>query len=174
MALGEWISVKSSQELYENQIQLEMEELESNPEGEEKELALIYFSKGISEDQAKQMAKNVIADKDHAHEILIKEELGINSEDLKNSAMEAAITSFLLFSIGAVIPVIPFFFVSGMRAVMISTFFSGIGLFLIGSVITLFTGKSIRYSWTRQLIFGLMAAAITFGIGRLIGVSVIG
>jgi VIT1/CCC1 family predicted Fe2+/Mn2+ transporter len=87
---------------------------------------LIYFSKGIPEEQAKEMAKNVIADKDHAHEILIQEELGINTEDLGNSAMEAAVTSFLLFAVGASIPVIPFFFVGGMKAVMISTVLSGI------------------------------------------------
>jgi VIT1/CCC1 family predicted Fe2+/Mn2+ transporter len=110
MALGEWISVKSSQELYENQMQLEMEELETNPEGEEKELALIYISKGIPEPQARSMAKAIISDKDRAHEMLVQEELGINAEDLQGSAMEAAITSFLLFAIGAVIPVIPFFF----------------------------------------------------------------
>ena len=108
MALGEWISVKSSLELYENQMQLEMEEIEVNPEGEEKELALIYVSKGIPETQAEQMAKEIMLNKDQAHEILIKEELGINPEDLKGSAMEAAITSFILFAIGAVIPVIPF------------------------------------------------------------------
>lgn len=174
MALGEWISVKSSQELYENQMQLEMEELETNPEGEEQELALIYLSKGIPETQAKKMAKDIIANKDHAHEVLIKEELGINSEDLKGSAMEAAITSFLLFGVGAIIPVIPFFFTGGMLAVLISTGLSGIGLFLIGASITLFTGKSVWYSGFRQVIFGLAAAAITFGIGKMIGVSIAG
>ncbi len=174
MALGEWISVKSSQELYENQMQLEMDELEANPEGEEQELALIYLSKWIAEDQAKQMAKEVIANKEHAHEVLIKEELGINPEDLKWSAMEAAVTSFILFGIGAVIPVIPFFFLWGMQAVLISTGLSAIGLFLIGSVITLFTGKPVLYSWFRQVLFGLIAAAITFGIGKLIWVSVVG
>lgn len=174
MALGEWISVKSSQELYENQMQLEMEELETNPEGEEKELALIYISKGIPEMQAKQMAKDIIGNKDHAHEILIKEELGINAEDLKGSAMEAAITSFILFAVGAVIPVIPFFFTAGMQAIFISTALSAMGLFLIGASITLFTGKSVWYSGFRQVLFGLMAAAITFGIGKLIGVSLEG
>ena len=102
MALGEWISVQSSKELYENQMQLEMGELETNPEGEEKELALIYFSKGIPEEQAKQMAKEIINDKDKAHQILVNEELGINPEDLQGSAMEAALTSFFLFAIGAI------------------------------------------------------------------------
>lgn len=172
MALGEWISVKSSQELYENQMQLEMDEIETNPEGEERELALIYLSKGIKESQAKEMAKEIMLNKDRAHDVLIKEELGINPEDLKGSAMEAAITSFILFSIGAVIPVIPFFFLHGIKAILLSTLLSACGLFLIGAAITLFTGKSVWFSGFRQVLFGLVAAAITFGIGKLIGVSV--
>lgn len=174
MALGEWISVKSSQELSENQMQLEMDELETNPEGEEKELALIYISKGIPEAQAKQMAKDIIQNKDKAHEILVKEELGINADDLKGSAMEAAVTSFILFAVGAIIPVIPFFMFEGYTAIGLSAILSAGGLFLIGSAITLFTGKSIWFSGFRQVLFGLMAAAITFGIGKLIGVSLAG
>jgi VIT1/CCC1 family predicted Fe2+/Mn2+ transporter len=174
MALGEWISVKSSQELYENQMLLELEELETNPEGEEKELALIYLTKGIPEAQAKQMAADIMKNKDHAHEVLIKEELGINPDDIKGSAIEAAITSFLLFCIGAIIPVFPFFFLGGMQAVLVSTALSAVGLFLIGASITLFTGKNVWFSGFRQVLFGLMAAAITFGIGKLIGVSVMG
>ncbi len=174
MALGEWISVKSSLELYENQMQLEMDELETNPEGEEKELALIYMAKGIPEDQARQMAAEIMQNKDHAHEVLIKEELGINPEDLKGSAMEAAVASFVFFAFGAIIPVIPFFFLGGMKAVMVSTLMSAGGLFVIGGSITLFTGKSLWYSGFRQVLFGLLAAAITFGIGKLIGVSVMG
>ena len=174
MALGEWISVKSSQELSENQMQLEMDELETNPEGEQKELALIYMAKGIPEDQAHTMAAEIMLNKDHAYEILVKEELGINAEELKGSAMEAAVYSFILFAVGAVIPVIPFFFTSGTTAIVISVAGSALGLFLIGSAITLFTGKSIWFSGLRQVIFGLAAAAITFGIGKLIGVSLAG
>lgn len=174
MALGEWISVKSSQELYENQIRLEMDELETNPEGEQKELALIYMAKGIPEGQAHEMAGEIMIDKTHAHEVLVKEELGINPEELKGSAMEAAIYSFILFAIGAVIPVFPFFFTTGTTAIVISVACSAAGLFLIGSAITLFTGKSIWFSGFRQVIFGLLAAAITFGIGKLIGVSLAG
>lgn len=174
MSLGEWISVKSSQELYENQMELEMEELEHNPEGEEKELALIYISKGIPDDQARQMAKDIMSDKSKAHEILIKEELGINPEELQGSAMEAALTSFFLFAIGAILPVIPFFFMGGINAILISAGLSAVGLFLIGAAITLFTGKSVWFSGMRQVLFGLAAAAITFGIGKIIGVSVLG
>jgi len=174
MALGEWISVKSSQELHENQMQLEKEELETNPEGEQKELALIYIAKGIPEDQAHEMAAGIMKDKDQAHEILVKEELGINAEELKGSAMEAAVYSFILFAIGAVIPVIPFMFTNGIPAITISVAGSAVGLFLIGAAITLFTGKSILFSGARQVFFGLAAAAITFGIGKLIGVSLAG
>jgi predicted membrane protein (TIGR00267 family) len=174
MALGEWISVKSSQELYENQMQLEMDELETNPEGERQEMALIYITKGIPEIQAHQMATEMIKDKGKAHEFLIKEELGINAEELKGSAVEAAVYSFILFSIGAVIPVFPFMFTSGMNAIIFSVCLSATGLFLIGAAITLFTGKNVWYSGFRQVIFGLIAAAITFGIGHLIGVSVTG
>lgn len=174
MALGEWISVKSSQELHENQMQLEMDELETNPAGEQKELALIYMAKGVPAEQAIKMAADVMLNIDTAHEVLVREELGINPEELKGSAMEAAIYSFVLFAVGAVIPVIPFFFVSGTTAIIISVVSSAIGLFLIGSAITLFTGKSIWFSGFRQVIFGLIAAAITFGIGKLIGVSLAG
>jgi VIT1/CCC1 family predicted Fe2+/Mn2+ transporter len=174
MALGEWISVKSSQELYENQMQIEMDELETNPEGEARELALIYMAKGIAEDQAHRMAADIMKDKDHAHEVLVKEELGINAEELKGSAIEAAVYSFILFSVGAVIPVIPFMFTNGTQAILLSVGASATGLFLIGAAITLFTGKNVWFSGLRQVFFGLAAAAITFGIGKIIGVSIMG
>ncbi len=172
MALGEWISVKSSQELYENQMDLEMEELEANPEGEKRELTLIYVSKGMPRTEAERMANEIMKDKEKAHSVLVKEELGINAEDLEGSAMEAAITSFILFAFGAIIPLVPYFFTSGYQAVWISAAVSGFGLFLIGSAITLFTGKNVWYSGFRQVLFGLTAAAITYGIGVLIGVSI--
>lgn len=174
MALGEWISVKSSQELYERQMALEMDEIISNPEGELKEIALIFIAKGIPDAQAHKMAAKAMADKDHAHELLIKEELGINPEDLKSSAREAAITSFVLFAIGAIIPLAPFFWGGGYPAIAFSAAFSTLGLFIIGSAITLFTGKGVWFSGMRQVIFGLLAAAVTFGIGKLIGVSIAG
>jgi VIT1/CCC1 family predicted Fe2+/Mn2+ transporter len=128
MALGEWISVKSSQELYENQMQLEMEELETNPQGEQKELALIYMAKGIPEDQAHQMAAEIMKDTTQAHAILVKEELGINPEELEGSAFEAAAYSFVLFAIGAIIPVFPFFFTIGTTAILLSVLASAMAL----------------------------------------------
>lgn len=174
MALGEWISVKSSQELYERQMELEMAEIETNPEGETRELALIYMAKGIPSEQANQMARGIMADKEHAHEILVKEELGINAEELQGSAWEAALASFFLFGVGAILPVLPFFFGGGFKAIAISIGVSTVGLFVIGAAITLFTGRNVWYSGFRQVLFGLAAAAVTFGIGKLIGVEVAG
>lgn len=174
MSLGEWISVKSSQELYENQMAIEMEELETSPENEMKELELIYRAKGIPAEQAAKMAADIINNKEHAHELLVKEELGINAEELKGSAFEAALYSFILFAIGAIIPVYPFFFMTGTSAIILSAASSTVGLFVIGAAITLFTGRDIWFSGFRQVVFGLAAAAITFGIGKLIGVAITG
>ena len=174
MALGEWISVKSSQELYERQMALEMTELETNPEGERKELVLIYMAKGIGEVEAQRLADEAMRDTGKAHALLVKEELGINAEELQGSAWEAAITSFFLFAVGAILPVLPFFWLGGMQAIAISVGLSSIGLFGIGSAITLFTGRGVWFSGMRQVLFGLAAAAITFGIGKLIGVNVAG
>lgn len=174
MALGEWISVKSSQELFENQMQLEMEELVANPADEARELALVYASKGIPIAQAQQMAASVIEDKEKAHEVLVREELGIHPEDLKGSAMEAALASFVLFAVGAIVPVVPFFFFGGLDGILLSALLSGAGLFLIGAAITLFTGRKVLFSGFRQVAFGMMAAGITFGIGKIIGVSIAG
>ncbi len=172
MSLGEWISVTSSRELYENQMQLEMEEIETNPEGETKELALIYMAKGIDEAKAHELAIETMKDKSQAHSILVKEELGLDTEELSASAWEAAIYSFVLFAIGAIIPIIPFMFISGFTAVVFSVAASTLGLFLIGAAITLFTGRNVWHSGFRQVLFGLAAAAITFGIGHLIGASI--
>ena len=157
--------------MFEYQIGLERDELAEYPEEEAGELALIYIAKGIPESQAHEMAAEIMKDKTHAHDVLVKEELGINAEELKGSAVEAAIYSFILFAIGAVIPVIPFMFTNGMQAVILSVSMSAVGLFLIGAAITLFTGKNVWYSGFRQVLFGLAAAAVTFGIGKLIGVS---
>ncbi len=174
MALGEWLSVQSSRELHLRQIELETEELEASPEEEKKELILLYQAKGMTVFEAKKLAEKAFETKDSAIETLIIEELGINKEELGGSAWEAAITSFVLFAIGAIIPLFPFFILEGNNAIYLSVGASIIGLFGIGAAITLFTGKGVFYSGMRQVFFGLAAAAITFGIGTLIGVSLAG
>jgi VIT1/CCC1 family predicted Fe2+/Mn2+ transporter len=105
---------------------------------------------------------------------LSREELGIDPGELGGSAGEAAITSFLLFAFGAIFPLFPFFFWSGVDAVYISLVVSSVGLFIIGAAITLMTGRNVFFSGFRQVLFGLAAAALTYGLGRLIGVSLAG
>lgn len=172
MALGEWLSVQSSRELYERQINIEKEELEANSEEEIDELSLIYQAKGLPESRARELATGLLANKTTALDTLAREELGIDPNELGGSAWEAAFTSFFLFAVGAIIPVIPFIFLSGMMAVYLSLAISALGLFVIGAAITLMTGRSVWYSGMRQVLFGLVAAGLTYGIGRLIGVSI--
>ncbi|HEY0156547.1 MAG TPA: VIT1/CCC1 transporter family protein [Thermoanaerobaculia bacterium] len=171
MALGEWLSVQSSRELYRNQLEAEEEELRTAPEEEEEELALIYQARGLGEEQARAFAASMMRNTDTALETLAREELGIDPTELGGSAWEAAIASFLLFAAGAIVPVIPFFFARGGTAAMLSVAFSMAALFALGAAITLFTGRPALFSGLRQVIFGLAAAALTFGIGRLVGVT---
>ncbi|GAP06876.1 uncharacterized membrane protein [Anaerolinea thermolimosa] len=169
MALGEWLSVQSARESFGHQIEVEKEEIENAPEEEAEELALIYEARGLQPHQARQLARQILENKDSAIQTLAREELGVDPEELGGSAWEAAITSFLLFMLGAVIPVIPFTFLSGLTAVIVSVAFSVVGLFGLGAAITLFTGRTVLYSGMRMVIFGVVAAAVTFGIGYLIG-----
>jgi vacuolar iron transporter family protein len=172
MAMGEWLSVQSSRELYEHQIKIEAEEISANPAEEQEELSLIYQSKGLPEERAREMAAHMMADKGSILDTLAREELGIDPDELGGSALEAAITSFVLFAVGAIFPIFPYFFLSGNTAVITSLIVSAMGLFIIGAAITLMTGRNVLYSGTRQVLVGMAAAALTYGIGRLIGVSV--
>ncbi|HTX78627.1 MAG TPA: VIT1/CCC1 family protein [Longilinea sp.] len=172
MALGEWLSVQSSRELFSNQIKIEGEEVEQAPEEEAEELALIYESRGLDHEQASALAQQIMKNREHAVETLAKEELGINPEELGGSAWEASITSFILFALGAIVPVCPFLFINGQMAIWVSIAFSIVGLFLLGAVVTLFTGRTVLFSGMRMVVFGMLAAAVTFGIGHLLGTVV--
>ncbi|MGA8400970.1 MAG: VIT1/CCC1 transporter family protein [Stellaceae bacterium] len=172
MAIGEWLSVTSSRELSQRQIEVEADELAHAPEEEKEELVLIYQAKGLDEAQARALADRLMADKDTALDTLAREELGVNPEELGGSPWAAAGSSFALFSTGAIFPVAPFFFLDGLRAVAVSVLLSGLALMAIGAGTSLFTGRSFAYSAMRQLVGGLAAAAITYGVGRLIGVAV--
>lgn len=171
MAMGEWLSVQSSRELYQRQIDVEAAELAEVPEEEERELTLIYRAKGLSEENAEALAAQLIADEATALDTLAREELGIDPEELGGTAWEAAATSFVLFALGAIVPVFPFFFLAGQTAVGISLAASAFALFVIGAGITLLTGRSILFSGLRQVGIGLAAAALTYGVGSLIGIS---
>jgi VIT1/CCC1 family predicted Fe2+/Mn2+ transporter len=174
MALGEWLSVQSSRELFQRQLAIEAAELESAPEEEALELALIYEAKGMSKTDAERLANQVVSTPASALDTLAREELGVDPESLGGSAWEAAAASFVLFAVGAIIPVVPFFGLEGSSAVTLSLLLSAAGLFVLGAAITLFTGRGIGYSGVRQMIFGLVAAAVTYGIGRLVGATLVG
>lgn len=169
MAIGEWLSVQSARELYAHQLAIEREELATAPEEEREELALIYQAKGIDAETANRLATGIISDPDSALDTLAREELGIDPQELGGSAWQASIASFLLFALGAIIPVLPFAFGSGLGAVGVSLLLSIVGLFLIGLGITLTTGTPLLKAGLRQILMGLAAAAVTFGLGRLVG-----
>jgi VIT1/CCC1 family predicted Fe2+/Mn2+ transporter len=172
MALGEWLSVQSSRELHQSQIETERQEILAMPEAEAEELALIYEAKGMAPDEAAKAAKDVMFDPDAFLDTKVREELGIDPDELGGSAWEAAITSFFLFAIGAIIPVIPFFLLSGSAAVLTSLGLAGVGLFLLGAATALVTGTGVIRTGGRSLLLGLAAAAATYGIGSVLGVAV--
>ncbi len=174
MALGEWLSVNTARESAQRQIDTEASELEQVPEEEQEELALIYQAKGLPEELAKTLAEQLIANKKTALDTLVREELGIDPNELGGSAWAAAATSFMLFTVGAIFPVAPYFVLAGMPALAASLAASGVALLLIGAGTSLFTGRSVWFSGVRQLVVGLAAAGVTFGIGKLIGVAIAG
>ncbi len=171
MALGEWVSVTSSRELAERELQIEREELAAAPEEEREELQLIYEAKGIPPADARQLSKSLLEDQDTALDVLAREELGLDPDELGGSAKTAALASFLLFTLGAIFPVLPFAVASGTTAVVGSVAVSALALFAVGAAITVFTGRSIWFSGGRQLVLGLAAAGVTYGLGRLLGVA---
>ncbi|HLI21431.1 MAG TPA: VIT1/CCC1 transporter family protein [Stellaceae bacterium] len=172
MAMGEWLSVTSARELYSGQIETEAAELREIPAEEQEELELIYQAKGLPPDKAKELAAHIIASPETALDTLVREELGIDPDELGGSPWAAGGTSFLLFAIGAIFPVAPFFFLAGLPAVIASLVLSALAMFAIGAGTTFFTGRSVLFSGARQVGIGLAAAAVTFGLGRLIGVSI--
>jgi VIT1/CCC1 family predicted Fe2+/Mn2+ transporter len=174
MAMGEWISVSSSRELAEKQIATESAELAATPEEEQEELALIYQAKGIPAAQARALAEHLMTSKSGALDSLVREELGIDPEKLGGSAWAAAGWSFVLFGAGALFPVAPFFLSAARSAIVPSVVLSGLALLAIGAGTSLFTGRGVAFSALRQLGVGLAAAAVTYGVGTLVGVTLAG
>lgn len=173
MAAGEYVSMRAQRELFEQQIKMEKEELEMSPKEEEEELSLIYQAKGIPEHEASLLARRIIANPSIAIDTLAREELGLDPSELGSPWM-AAVSSFLAFVMGALVPVIPYLFTSGTSAWGASVLFSCLALFAVGAVISIFTAAGPILSGLRMLVIGLLASAVTFGVGRLLGVSVAG
>lgn len=172
MALGEWLSVTNARELATIQIAKEADELEHTPEAEEHELRLIYRAKGLDHEEAGRVAAQIMKDKGKALDTLTREELGLDPAELGGNPWSAAAVSFCLFSMGAIFPAMPFLWSSGRVAVLQCVASSILALAAIGLFTSLFNGRSAAFSAVRQVVIGLVAAAFTFGIGHLLGVSV--
>jgi VIT1/CCC1 family predicted Fe2+/Mn2+ transporter len=171
MGAGEYISVRSQRELFEREIALEAEEIAVMPEEETNELALIYRAKGIPREEAEALAAAIMADPQHALDTKAREELGLNPEEL-GSPWGVAVSSFVAFAIGAIIPVLPYILAEGTAAFVGSIVAAAVALFAVGAGVGLITGRSMIRGGLRQLLIGSLAAAATFTIGRIIGVSV--
>jgi len=171
MAMGEWISVQSSRELHERELSLERDHIASDADAEGAELELVYEQKGLHPAQAEDVAKVLMADPLTALDTHAREELGIDPDELGGSPWVAAGTSFALFVVGAILPVLPFIVFSGAAAIGVTLGVSALGLFGIGAAITLLTGKSPLVSGARQLAFGAAAFAVTYGVGVLFGTA---
>lgn len=171
MGAGEFLSVRSQKELFKYQIGLEAEELKLYPEEEAAELALIYEARGLTKSEAEALSNRIIANPEQALDTLAREELGLNPSEL-GSEYQAALFSFGAFSIGALIPLLPFFFGRGHTPFYFSIACTAAALFITGASLSLFTGKGALLSGTRMLLIGAAAAALTFFAGSLVGVSV--
>lgn len=171
MALGEWLSVTNARELASTQIAREAQELEHTPVAEQHELALIFQAKGMATEDAQRVAADIMKDKKVALDTLAREELGIDPAELGGNAWSAAATSFALFTAGAIFPVAPFLWLKGHWATGTSVVASAAALCAIGALTSLFNGRGAGFSAVRQLVFGCLAAAVTYGIGAALGTS---
>ena len=171
MAAGEYISMQSQRELYERQIALERAEMQAMPDEEQAELAAIYRTKGFTEEEASRVAARLFRDPEAALDTLIREELGLDPDQL-GSPWGAAFGSLVAFAAGAAVPVLPYLVGSGAVAFGVSIGLSLAAMFVVGIAISLLTGRSALFSGARQVGIGALAAAVTFLVGRIIGVAV--
>jgi VIT1/CCC1 family predicted Fe2+/Mn2+ transporter len=170
MGLGEYLSVQSARELFARELEIEADELATNPAAEIDELCSIYERKGFPTAQAHELAKRIVeGDPRFALDTMAREELGFDPSQLGGSAWVAAGTSLGLFALGALVPLLPFLVLNGSFAIVVAAIVSGIALFGLGAVITNLTGLHPIRAGARQLAFGAVAAAITYGIGAAIG-----
>jgi VIT1/CCC1 family predicted Fe2+/Mn2+ transporter len=171
MAVGEYTSVASQRDLLARQIELERREVAEAPEEEAAELALIFKQKGLSTEQASRTAAEILKNPEQAVDTLVREELGLDPSDL-GSPWGAASSSFLTFGLGAAIPVLPFLALHGSAAVGLSAALAFTVLGGVGALVGFLAGTSPWRSGGRMVGLGLLAAGITFGVGKLLGVAV--
>jgi VIT1/CCC1 family predicted Fe2+/Mn2+ transporter len=170
MAAGEYVSVRSQREMFEYQIGLERDELDQYPQEEAAELALIYVAKGMQPDEARRVADTLMADPQRALDTLAREELGLNPDEL-GSPWGAAASSFIAFTAGAALPLLPFLAGADGHSLVYSIALTALGLFAVGATLSLFTGRHAVLSGLRMLAIGSLAGIATYLIGAWMGVN---
>jgi VIT1/CCC1 family predicted Fe2+/Mn2+ transporter len=171
MAAGEYISVRSQREMYEYQIALEREEVAEYPEEEAEELALIYEARGLALEQARTLSRELLSHPEQALDVLSREELGLNPDDL-GSPWHAAGFSFVSFATGAAIPLIPLLAGAMGNAAVIGTAALSLGaLFAVGMALSLFTGRGAMHGALRMMLIGAAAGVTSYAVGRMLGVA---
>ena len=170
MAAGEYISMQSQRELFERQIAIEREEMRVMPDEEERELVAIYRAKGLPAADAQRVAENLMKDPAKALDTKVREELGLDPDEL-GSPFGAAWSSFVAFAMGAVVPLLPFLLGNGLPALVAALGLSFAALFTVGALVSLVTGRGMIFSGLRQVAIGAIAAAVTYAVGTLIGAN---
>jgi vacuolar iron transporter family protein len=171
MAAGEYISMTVQREMFESQIALERRELVDDPEGERHEVAVMFRAKGIEPNDAERIADSVMEQPEVALDLMAREELGLNPDDL-GSPWGAAISSFGAFAVGAAVPLVPYIFLGGTQAMMTALVLAGVVMMTVGGVTARITQHAIAFGALRALIIGALATGVTYAVGRLVGVAV--
>jgi vacuolar iron transporter family protein len=170
MAIGEYISMTAQRELFERELELERHEIRRRPENERRELAHIYRSRGVDPGTADELASQMMRDPDLALETHAREELGIDPGAL-GSPVGAAVSSFLAFAVGAIVPLVPWFLGGGQGYAVATVVVGALGAIAVGALLSRFTGRNVVRSAIRQLLFAAVGAGVAYGIGSIFGVS---
>jgi VIT1/CCC1 family predicted Fe2+/Mn2+ transporter len=170
MGVGEYVSVQSQQELLAYQVEFQRRQLRDDPDQERRILEGIYRDRGFTAEEATHFVDRVFADPEHAVSLLLHEEVGLDARSI-GSPLGAAVGSFIAFTIGALVPLIPFLLLSGTTAFVTSIVASLVALALLGYGISRLTHRPALFSSVRQVMLGGVAAAVTFGVGMLVGVN---
>ena len=173
MAIGEYVSMRAQTELLQRELEIERHEIKHRPEYERRELADIYEQRGIDPEVAHSLATEMMRDPELALETHAREELGIDPTAL-GSPLQAAVSSFVSFASGAVIPLIPWLITTGMTAVIASIAAAGFASILVGIALSRFTDRPWWKSAGRQLLLSAIAAGATYFIGKAVGISGVG
>jgi VIT1/CCC1 family predicted Fe2+/Mn2+ transporter len=168
MAAGEYVSMRAQSELMERELDVERRAILSDPEDERRELAALYRSRGVEPGMAEELSIKMMRNPDLALETHAREELGFTPGET-GKPYQAAASSFVMFSIGAFVPLVPWLFTSGTTATLWSVVLGAIASLAVGAALSIFTGRSWLWSAARQLLISSAAAGVTYSIGHVIG-----